>query len=141
MEEYNYDLVELKNFITERFSNKKTLEKYLQKNMAKIISDIIDADEDFLKKEKSYYSNDEEINYIIQNTGYSFNFIEKVLWERYCFEMEEGIWLYNADVCLSCSNEELVSKEIPDLEFGEKVVCQKCGFEMVIGPEGLEEYN
>lgn len=66
--------------------------------MAEVISDIIDADKDFLKKEKPYYSNDEEIGYIIQNTGYSFNFIEKVLWERYCFEMiigPEGLEKYN----------------------------------------------
>ncbi len=141
MEENNYNLFELKSFITERFRNKKNLDDNLRDNIDEIISKIVDFDEIFLDKVMSSYSNDEEINFIKKKTGYDFNFIEKVLWQRYCFEMEKGFWEYDGDICLNCNNEQLLFREIIDIEYGEKIVCQNCGFEMVLGSEGLEEYN
>ncbi|WP_133960345.1 hypothetical protein [Halanaerobium saccharolyticum] len=112
-------------------------------NIDEIISNIVDLDEIFLDKVIYPYSNsnDEEINLIKIKSGHNFKFIEKVLWQRYCYEMKKGYWEYDVDVCLNCNNENLLFKEIPDTEYREKIVCQNCGYEMVIGPEGLKKYN
>lgn len=141
MKENNYNLFKLKSFIIERFKNKKNIDDNLWDNIDEIISNIVDLDEIFLDQVIYPYSNDEEINFIKMKTGHDFNFIEKVLWQRYCYEMKKGYWEYDENVCLNCNNEKLLFKEIPDTKYGEKIVCQNCGYEMVIGPEGLEEYN
>ncbi len=141
MEESSLDIVEMKSFITKRFLSKKSLKKYLQKNVNEVISEVIDADEEFLNAVERAFSDKEEMNFIKDKTGYSIELIEKILWERHCFEMKEGIWEYNVDVCLKCDSSHLLLREAPDVEYGEKVVCQKCGFEMMLGVEGLEPYN
>jgi len=141
MKEKNYNLFEMKSFVIERFKNKKNLDDKLMDNIDEIISNIVDLDEIFLDKIIYPYSNDEEINFIKIKSGYDSDFIEKVLWQRYCYEMKKGYWIYDGDVCINCNNENLLFKEIPDIEYGEKIECQNCGYEMVIGPEGLEEYK
>lgn len=140
-EKNKYNLFEMKCFIIERFKKKNNIDDKLRDNIDEIISNIVDFDEIFLDQVMYPYSNDEEINFIKMKTGHDFNFVEKVLWQRYCYEMKKGMWIYNADICLNCNKEELIFREIIDVEYGEKIVCQNCGCEMVIGPEGLEEYN
>lgn len=89
-------------------------------NIDEIISNIIDLDEIFLEKVNYPYSNDEEINFITIKSGNDFDFIEKVLWQRYCYEMKKRYWEYDGDVCLNCNHENLLFKEIPDTEYREK---------------------
>lgn len=141
MEEKFLDIDLLKTYIKNSFKKKKSLKIYLQENFDEIVSEVINVDEEFFDIVEGSFSNDDEMYFIKSKTGYSIELIEKILWERYCFEMKEGLWEYDADVCLKCKNEYLLFREVPDVEYGEKIVCQKCGYEMIIGPESLKPFN
>jgi hypothetical protein len=132
----------MKNFVIERMKRRKDFNSGL--DMVKTVNEVVDFDEDFMAlmdRTASSYSNDDEISYIINKTGYKYELIELILWQKYCYEMIHGLWRYDDEDCLSCGGSELLLKEIEDVDFAEKVVCQECGYEMIIGDRLLEPYN
>ncbi|GAB6174191.1 hypothetical protein JCM15765_36690 [Paradesulfitobacterium aromaticivorans] len=82
----------------------------------------------------------DEIEYIEERTGLDTGLIELVLWQKTCYEMAQGQWEYDAGYCLSCGAGSLLMREIPGEDFGEKIVCPRCGTEMILGDSGLEKY-
>lgn len=137
------DLVEIKNYIVKRLSCRPDKTRSLKVDTSTAVSQIIDADEEFLDwaEEEYFYSNDDEIEYIRKKTRFSWRFIDFVLWLRMCYEMEQGRWQYADKGCMNCGGGPLLIKEIPGVDFAEKVVCQKCGCEMVFGDNGLERFR
>jgi len=105
---------------------------------------VIDYDENFIAHMNTHiqdYSNDEEIDYIINKTGYKYEFIELVLWQKYVYEMEQGLWEYDAEPCVNCGSYDLQYREVEEIDFVDKIVCEECGYEMVIGENGLESFG
>ena len=131
------DLKEMKEFITDRLENR--IDIFTKSENASVIIDkVINLDEEFLDMKLPVFSNDDEIKYIQNHTGYDYELIEEILWERYCFEMKNDYWEYDADYCINCGGDSLYFKEIPDKERGEKIVCKNCNFEMKICKDGLK---
>jgi len=131
------DLKEMKEFITDRLENRIDIFPKSE-NASVIIEKVINLDEEFLDMELSVFSNDDEIKYIQEHTGYDYELIEEILWERYCFEMKNDCWKYDAEYCINCGEDSLYFKEIPDKDRGEKIVCKNCNFEMKITEDGLK---
>ncbi len=134
----DFEIKEMKQFITDRLINKEGINCPDGEEVSDIVNKTIDLNEEFLDMEHFAFSNDDEIKYIQEETGYNFEFIDKVLWERYCFEMKNDYWEYNIDYCIKCGKGPLFFKEIPDMDRGEKIVCKNCHYEMKIGKDGLE---
>lgn len=135
------EIKEMKQFITDRLINKEGLNYPNSEQLPDIVDNVIDLNEEFLDKQHTSFSNDDEIRYIQDKTGYDFQFIDKLLWERYCYEMKNDYWEYNIDYCIKCGEGPLYFKEIPDIERGEKIVCKNCKYEMKIGRDGLESMD
>lgn len=89
----------------------------------------------------SNYSNDDEIEFIQKKTGFDMKFINFLLWQKYCYEMELGLWEYDIEKCIFCGDGPLLFKEISNKEFAEKIVCKNFSCEMVIGEDGLEKFG
>ena len=105
-----------------------------EKNIDEVISAVIDSDEIFLSKmdlQGFGFSNDDEYNFISERTGYSFELVEFILWQRYCYEMENDYWAYDRDKCSKCGSSELYLKEVPNEDFADRVICKMCGSEFV----------
>jgi len=66
---------------------------------------------------------------IAERTGYSFELVEFILWQRYCYEMENDYWTYDREKCSKCGSSELYLKEVPNVDFADQVICKKCGTE------------
>ena len=66
---------------------------------------------------------------IAERTGYSFELVEFILWQRYCYEMENDYWTYDREKCNKCGSSELYLKEVPNVDFADQVICKKCGTE------------
>ncbi|MFW6281657.1 MAG: hypothetical protein ACOC1O_02530 [bacterium] len=132
------EIKEMKQFITVRMINEEGLNYPDNEELPDIIDKIIDLNEEFLDMKHFAFSKDDEIKYIQEKTEYDFQFIDKVLWERYCYEMKNDFWEYNIDYCIKCRKGPLFFKEIPDVDRGEKIVCKNCQYEMKIGKDGLE---
>ena len=78
-----------------------------EKNIDEVISAVIDSDEIFLSKmdlQGFGFSNDDEYNYISERTGYSFELVEFICWQRHCYEMENDYWAYDTDKCSKCKS-------------------------------------
>ena len=66
---------------------------------------VINVDEVFLNKmdnQHRSYSNDEEIDFIKKNTDIDYQLTELILWQRYCYEMENDYWEYTEGECENC---------------------------------------
>lgn len=77
------------------------------------------------------FSNDDEYNFISERTGYSFELVEFILWQRYCYEMENDYWIYDRDKCSKCGSSELYLKEVPKEDFADRAICKRCGTEYI----------
>jgi len=133
--------IDVKNFITDRMRKRKDINSEL--DIVKAVNEVIDFDEEFidLMENTIGYSGDDEIGYIISKTGYEFEFVELLLWQKCCYEMMQGFWEYDAGDCIKCNSSKLLLKEVENVDFADKVVCQECGYEMIIGDDGLEPYE
>ncbi len=128
------EVKKLKEYITGRLEKRKELPGF-GKNITlnKVVSEIIDADEVFTARMIAGgmdYSNDEEYDFISDKTGYSVELIETILWQKYCYEMENDYWEYNGK-CSKCGSSRLFIKEVPGVDFADKVFCKDCGTEFV----------
>lgn len=100
----------------------------------KVVSEIMDADEVFLSKMEAKggsYSNDDEYDFISEKTGYTIEIIELILWQRYCYEMENDYWQYDQGKCSKCGSSKLYIKEVPNEDFADQVICKICGTEFI----------
>ena len=117
LEDFDIDLSEIK-VIKEYISNRLRERKGIpglnnENNIDEVISDVIDSDEIFLSKMESQgydFSNDEEYDFILERTGYSFELVEFILWQRYCYEMKNDYWTYDRGKCNKCGSSELYLK-------------------------------
>ena len=132
------EIKEMKQFITKRLINKVELNYPDSEELPEIVDKAIDLNEEFLDNQRFSYYREDEIKYIQKKTGYDFKLIDKLLWERYCFEMKNDYWEYNNESCINCGKGSLFFKENPDIKMGEKIVCKNCQYEMIIGKDGLE---
>lgn len=140
----NVELSDVKKFITDRLSNRKIGLKSLKIELAEAVSFAIEADEEFIEmmiKQECNYSNDDEMAFIKEKTRLDLDFIDLILWQKNCYEMSLGMWEYAMEDCLNCGKGPLHLKEVPGKDYEEKIVCQECGFEMILGEDGLEKYN
>jgi hypothetical protein len=137
-----FKAIEAKKFITKRMSQRRDVESKI--DIKKAVNDIIDYDEDFIAYKDLHlqdYSNDEEIDYILDNTVYKYEFVELVLWQKYIYEMNEGLWEYNVEPCINCASSGLRFREIDGIDFADKIICEECGCEMVNCGNGLELFG
>lgn len=144
MSSNDYNLTDAKKFITERFLKNRSTIKSLKVDIAEAVSKAIDADEEFVNtmcEQGCSFSNTDEMEFIRNKTGFNLDFIELLLWYKNCYEMALGMWEYDSEDCLNCGGGPLHFKEITGADYGEKLVCQECGFEMIIGEDGLEKYQ
>ena len=126
-----------KEFVTDRVMHKKNIKEKYRENIYEMVSKLIDVDEEFLDLPYSY-TDEQEWDYIHEKTGYNYDFIRLLLWERYCYEMDIGLWEYDNDICLNCKKGPLLFKEIPNVNHTEKLICENCGCDMQIGENGVE---
>ena len=136
------DIKDMKSFVIERMRKRKDFTSEL--DIVKAVNEVIDCDEEYIGlmiKNALNYSNDDEINNIINKTVYGFKFVEILLWQKYCYEMIQGLWEYDDENCRNCNSSKLLLKEVEDVDFAEKVVCQECGYEMIMDDRGIEPYQ
>lgn len=89
------ELGKIKEYISARLAKRTDIPDLKDKPVNNIVSGVIDADEVFLNKmDKQHrgYSNDEEMDFIKQKTDIDYHLIELILWQRYCYEMENDYW-------------------------------------------------
>jgi hypothetical protein len=128
------ELGKIKEYISERLAKRADIPELKDKPVNEIVSGAINADEVFLSKmDKQHrsYSNDEEMDFIEKRTDIEHELIELILWQRYCYEMENDYWEYTEGKCKNCGSSELYIKEVPDEDFADKIICKKCGTEYI----------
>ena len=81
-------------------------------------------------KQHRSYSDDEEHGYISQKTGIDTKLIELILWQKFCFEMENDYWQFDGK-CSKCGSSKLYIKEITNVDFADMVVCKLCETEFI----------
>ena len=129
-------------FIIERMNQRNDIDPKI--NIRKAVNDVIRYDEKFITNmdiDMQDYSNDDEIDYIIKKTGFKYELIELILWQKYIDEMNQGRWEYDVEPCIKCGSYNLRLREIEDVDFADKIRCEQCGYEMVIGENGLESFG
>lgn len=128
-------LTQIKEYITDRLKQRNNLPNFDKKmDIIKAVSEIINADEVFLARmdvQFSSYSNDDEYNFISNKTAYSIELIELILWQRCCYEMDNDYLEYTNGKCSKCGSSELYTREVPNEDFQDQVICKKCGTEFV----------
>ena len=121
------NLQEIKEYISARLKNRNNLPKFdVKLSIDSIICNIVEADEIFLNKmdkQHKSYSDDEEYNYISEKTGIDMHLVELILWQRFCFEMENNYWQFEGK-CSKCGSNKLYIKEIPNEDFVDMVECK-----------------
>lgn len=129
------ELEQIKEYISDRVEKRNNLPTFdIKISISEAISAIIDVDELFLLKmvaQGGDYNNDDEHVFISDKTGYSIEFIELILWQRYCYEMENNRWEYAGGKCRKCGSNELYIMEVPNVDFEDQVICKQCGTEFV----------
>jgi len=125
--------IKLKEYIINRLKRRSALPEFAGEISLEegTISKIIEADEVFLNKmdkQRKDYSNDEETEYISEKTDLEGQLVEFILWQKYCFEMENDYWQYGG-TCKKCGSDKLYFKETPNEDFVERIVCKVCGME------------
>lgn len=129
----NKELIQIKEYIADRIGKRNDLPDFDKKiNINTIISEIIDADEAFILRmdeQGENYSNDDEYDFISEKTGYPVEIIELILWQKYCYEMENDYWQYDEGKCSKCGSSELYIREVPNEDFEDQVICKICGTE------------
>ena len=138
LEDFDIDQSEIENikeYISNRLKERKDIPDLSnEKNIDEVINGVIDSDEIFLSKMESQgfdYSNDEEYDFISERTGYSFELVEFILWQKCCYEMENDYWTYERGKCNKCGSRELYLKEVPNEDFADRVICKRCGTEYI----------
>ncbi len=129
------DLDTIKTYISSRLEKRKDLPDTRDSKLSieEITSRVIDADVIFLDKmdkQGRSYSNDEEYDFIAKKTGFDTELIELILWQRYCYEMENDYWQYTEGECKKCRSNKLYLKEVPGEDYADRVVCKECGTEL-----------
>jgi len=128
-------LTQIKEYITDRLKQRNNLPNFDKKmDIIKAVSEIINADEVFLARmdvQFSNYSNDDEYNFISNKTAYSIELIELILWQRCCYEMDNDCLKYTNGKCSKCGSSELYTREVPNEDFQDQVICKKCGTEFM----------
>lgn len=128
------ELGKIKEYISARLAKRGNIPELKDKPINKIVSEVIDADEVFLKKmdnQHRSYSNDEEMDFIKKKTDIDYHLIELILWQRYCYEMENDYWEYPEGECENCGSGKLYIKEVPGKDYADKIICKKCGAEFI----------
>lgn len=129
------ELTQIKEYILNRLERRNNIPNFDKKrDINKVVSEIMDADELFLSKMEAKggnYSNDDENDFISEKTGYSIEIIELILWQRYCYEMENDYWQYDQGKCSKCGSSKLYIKEVPNEDFADQVICKICGTEFI----------
>ncbi|MBC2579150.1 DUF6155 family protein [Clostridium sp. DJ247] len=129
------ELRQIKEYISDRLRKRNNVPYFDEKmSIDKVVSEIIDANEIFLAKmEAQYigYSNDDECDFISNTTGDDTELIEFILWQKCCYEMENDYWQYTEGKCRKCGSNELYIKEVPNLDFVDRVICKICGTEFI----------
>ena len=138
LEHFDINQSEVKNikeYISNRLRERKDIPNLnKEKSIDEVISDVIDSDKVFLSKMDAQgfdFSNDDEYDFIAERTEYSYELVEFILWQRYCYEMENYYCTYNRTKCSKCGSSELYLKEVPNVDFADQVVCKKCGTEFI----------
>ncbi len=128
------ELGKIKEYISGIFAKRADIPELKDKPINEIVSGVINADEVFLKKmdnQHRSYSNDEEIDFIGKKTNFDYQLIELILWQRYCYEMENDYWEYPEGECENCRGGKLYIKEVPGKDYADKIICKKCGAEFI----------
>ncbi|OOM78311.1 hypothetical protein CLPUN_19200 [Clostridium puniceum] len=132
---YLSEIKVIKEYISNRLRERKGIPGLNnENNIDEVISDVIDSDEIFLSKMESQgydFSNDEEYDFILERTGYSFEPVQFILWQRYCYEMKNDYWTYDRGKCNKCGSSELYLKEVINEDFADRVICKVCGTEYI----------
>jgi len=82
---------EMKSFIVELMVKRVNIASNI--DIVKAVDEVIDHDEQFINqmlKTDTFYTNDDEISHIVNKTGYETEFIDRILWQKYCYEMKRG---------------------------------------------------
>lgn len=143
-EDQVYETEKAKAFILDRLSKRPDITELITFGMTEAINHVIDVDENFLEKalqEDLNYDSEDEVEYIREKTGLAIEFIDWVLWQKCCYEMELGLWEDVSNTCLNCGGSKLLIKEVIGEDFTDKIVCQDCGYEMTEGEIGLEKFE
>jgi len=123
-------LEKIKEYISSRLRKRKELPSFkVNMSVTDIIGKIIDADEVFIDKmdkQSRSFSDDEEHGFIAKKTHAEPKIIEFVLWQKYCYEMENDYWHYSEGKCLKCGSDKLYIREVPEKDYAEKIVCKNC---------------
>ncbi|MPQ31223.1 hypothetical protein E4V42_07195 [Clostridium estertheticum] len=129
------ELKQIKEYITERLKQRNNLlDSDKKMDIINTISEIINVDKVFLSKMDAQfrdYSNDDENDFISNKTSYSMELIELILWQKYCYEMDNDYWEYGEGKCSKCGSSELYIKEVLNGNFEDQVICKMCGTEFI----------
>jgi len=128
------ELGKIKEYISARLARRNDIPKLKDKSVNEIVSEVIDTDEVFLKKMDNQhrgYSNDEEMDFIKKKTDIDYHLIELILWQRYCYEMENDYWEYPEGKCENCGSSKLFVKEVPGEGYADMIICKECGTEFI----------
>jgi len=74
---------------------------------------------------------DLSMDFIEKRTDIDHDLIEMILWQRYCYEMENDYWEYTEGKCQKCGSSELYLKEVPGEDYADKIICKECGTEFI----------
>lgn len=133
-----------RKFVIDRLREKRDIIERLEVDIAEAVDRVLDADAAFYElmdnSEEPFFSGEDQLRFIEQETGYDRELVEMILWQQHCHQMELGRCEFPFDVCLRCGEGPLHCKEVLGEDF-EKVVCQNCGFEMMYDENGLEEFR
>ena len=136
------DLDKIKGYISSRLVRRTDIPGLVGKPVNDLVAKVIDADEVFLNKmdeQHRSYSNDEEIKFIMNRIDLDFQTIELILWQRYCYEMENDYWQYTEGMCKKCGSNKLYLREVPGEDYADRVLCKECGTEFSREQAGMEE--
>lgn len=128
------ELKNIKTYIIGKLEKRKDLPSFGKNiTLEHVVSEIVDSDEVFIARMDARsmdYSNDEEIDFIQNRTGYSEELMEIILWQKCCYEMENDYWEYEGE-CSKCGSNRLYIKEVPNEDFSDQVICKECGTEFI----------
>ena len=129
------ELEKIKEYITDRLKQRNNVPNCdKETDIIKTVSEIINVDEVFLSRMDAQfrnYSNDDEYDFISNKTEYSIELIELILWQRCCYEMYNDNWKYTIGECSKCGSSELYTREVPNEDFQDKVICKMCSTEFM----------
>ena len=145
-----YDYTEEIAYVTERATAEGSIPRYLntefggKRSLVEMVASILRLDGDFLNMMETgdervpEYSNLAEYDWIAEETGYSTEMIETVLWFNECFLMANNRSQYMGN-CKKCGHDVLYLREGGSDMFECYIECEQCGERSAFWDDEMDE--